>query len=126
MTLHRDEPAGGRACTASDIGSGKSNPNDARPPEEGRAFRGIRSIGPVSEASEPAGIEPGIYEHFKGARYEVLFVARHSETEEEFVVYRQLYGDHAHWVRPLAMFTEIVERDGRSVPRFARVDVDPV
>ena len=52
----------------------------------------------MSEASEPAVIEPGIYEHFKGARYEVLFVARHSETEEEFVVYRQLYGDHAHWV----------------------------
>ena len=80
----------------------------------------------MSEASAPGGIEPGVYEHYKGAAYEVLFIARHSETEEEFVVYRPLYGDHAHWVRPLAMFTEIVERDGRSVPRFARVDVDPV
>ncbi|MDR6905791.1 hypothetical protein J2X63_001477 [Agromyces sp. 3263] len=80
----------------------------------------------MSEASEPAVVQPGIYEHFKGARYEALFVARHSETEEEFVVYRQLYGDHAHWVRPLAMFTEMVVRDGRSVPRFAPVEADPV
>ena len=78
----------------------------------------------MSEASEPAAVEPGIYEHFKGARYEVLFVARHSETEEEFVVYRQLYGDRARWVRPAAMFTEVVERDGRRVPRFARMDDD--
>ncbi len=54
----------------------------------------------------------------------MLFVARHSETEEEFVVYRQLYGDYAHWVRPAAMFTELVERDGRTVPRFARVPDD--
>ena len=76
----------------------------------------------MSEASEPAVIEPGIYEHFKGARYEVLFVARHSETEGEFVVYRQLYGDHAHWVRPATMFTEVIERDCRRVPRFAPVD----
>ena len=77
-----------------------------------------------SSPAEPAAattIEPGVYEHFKGARYEVLVVARHSETEEQFVVYRQLYGDGAHWVRPLAMFTETVERDGRRVPRFARV-----
>ena len=77
----------------------------------------------ISEASDADGVEPGIYEHYKGSRYEVLFVARHSETEEEFVVYRQLYGDHAHWVRPVEMFTEAVERDGRMVPRFLRVDV---
>jgi len=76
----------------------------------------------VSEASEPAVIEPGIYEHFKGARYEVLFVARHSETEEEFVVYRQLYGDGGMWVRPLAMFLESVEVGGHAVPRFRRID----
>jgi hypothetical protein len=76
----------------------------------------------MSEANAPGAIEPGIYEHFKGARYEVLFVARHSETEEEFVVYRQLSGDHANWVRPAAMFTEVVDRDGRSVPRFAPVE----
>lgn len=74
--------------------------------------------------SEPAAapIEPGIYEHFKGAQYEVLFVARHSETEESFVVYRQLYGERSHWIRPATMFTETVEREGRTVPRFARID----
>jgi hypothetical protein len=76
----------------------------------------------VAAAAATAAIEPGVYEHFKGARYEVLVVARHSETEEEFVVYRQLYGDGAHWVRPLAMFTETVERDGRRMARFSRVD----
>jgi len=70
-------------------------------------------------------IEPGVYEHYKGARYEVLFVARHSETEELFVVYRQLYGDHAHWIRPATMFAELVERDGRTVSRFARVADSP-
>ena len=79
----------------------------------------------MSEASASTAIEPGVYEHYTGAAYEVLFVARHSETEEEFVVYRQLYGDHAHWVRPAAMFAELVERDGRTVPRFARVPGDP-
>ncbi|WP_308492227.1 DUF1653 domain-containing protein [Microbacterium terrisoli] len=67
------------------------------------------------------GVEPGIYEHFKGNRYEVVGVARHSETEEWFVYYRQLYGDYAFWVRPLDLFTEHVERDGYSGPRFRRV-----
>ena len=78
----------------------------------------------MSEASAAGVIEPGVYEHHTGAAYEVLFVARHSETEEEFVVYRQLYGDYAHWVRPAAMFAELVERDGRTVRRFARVPDD--
>jgi hypothetical protein len=76
----------------------------------------------AATATATAAIEPGVYEHFKGARYEVLLIARHSETEEEFVVYRQLGGDGAHWVRPLTMFTETVERDGRRTARFSRVD----
>ncbi len=75
---------------------------------------------PMSEPTAASRLEPGVYEHYKGARYEVLLVARHSETEEEFVVYRQLYGDHGAWVRPLAMFAETVQVDGRSVPRFRR------
>ncbi|MFC5792002.1 DUF1653 domain-containing protein [Agromyces tardus] len=79
----------------------------------------------MTEPTDAAAIEPGVYEHYKGARYEVLFVARHSETEEEFVVYRQLYGDGGHWVRPAAMFAETVERDGWIVPRFARVSPQP-
>ncbi len=66
-------------------------------------------------------IPPGRYRHYKGKDYEVMGVARHSETEEWVVVYRTLYGDFSWWVRPAAMFTEQVEVDGRWVPRFARV-----
>jgi hypothetical protein len=65
-------------------------------------------------------LEPGLYRHYKGKLYRVYTVARHSETEEELVVYRALYGDGGVWVRPLAMFTEIVERDGSTGQRFAR------
>jgi hypothetical protein len=64
----------------------------------------------------------GAYRHYKGNLYEVLGVARHSETEEEVVVYRALYGDGGLWVRPLAMFEETVLVDGRQVPRFAPVE----
>jgi len=53
--------------------------------------------------------------------YEVIGVARHSETEEPLVVYRTLYGNFDLWVRPLAMFTGVVQVDGRQVPRFERV-----
>lgn len=63
-------------------------------------------------------IQPGRYRHYKGNEYLVLGVARHSETEEELVVYRQDYGDLGLWVRPLAMFLEQVEADGRQLPRF--------
>lgn len=65
---------------------------------------------------------PGVYRHHKGQQYEVLGVARHSETEEEVVVYRALYGDRGLWIRPLAMFIENVEKRGVSVPRFSRID----
>ena len=67
-------------------------------------------------------VKAGRYRHYKGAEYEVFFVARHSETEEELVVYRTLYGDFSHWVRPLAMFIEMVNLDGREVPRFEYLD----
>jgi len=66
-------------------------------------------------------VEPGIYEHFKGQRYEVLAVGKHSETEEPLVFYRKLYDDYSFWARPLAMFEERVDRDGYSGPRFARI-----
>ena len=65
-------------------------------------------------------IEPGRYRHFKGQAYEVIGTARHSETEEEYVVYRALYGDGALWVRPRAMWDEQIERDGYVGPRFVR------
>lgn len=64
-------------------------------------------------------IPQGIYRHYKGNLYQVLHLARHSETEEWLVVYRALYDDFGVWVRPLAMFTETVEIDGKTVPRFA-------
>ena len=63
-------------------------------------------------------IKLGRYRHFKGREYEVLHLARHSETEEELVVYRALYGDFSVWVRPAAMWNETVERDGKVFPRF--------
>ena len=63
-------------------------------------------------------LKPGIYQHFKGNRYELLYVAKHSETLEPMVVYRALYGEGGVWVRPAAMWTEHVERDGYSGPRF--------
>ena len=65
-------------------------------------------------------IEPGLYRHYKGQDYEVLGVATHSETGESLVVYRALYGEFGLWVRPEAMFSEIVEVDGATVPRFAK------
>jgi hypothetical protein len=65
-------------------------------------------------------IQPGRYRHFKGEAYEVIGTARHSETEEEYVLYRALYGDGALWVRPRAMWDEQIERDGYIGPRFVR------
>ncbi|MGA1835968.1 DUF1653 domain-containing protein [Herbiconiux sp. 11R-BC] len=75
------------------------------------------------EAERPVApqVAPGRYRHYKGNDYEVIGVARHSETEEPLVVYRPLYGDGGLWVRPLAMFTETVEVSGAVVPRFARL-----
>ena len=66
-------------------------------------------------------IRPGRYRHFKGREYEVLGIARHSETEEELVVYRQLYGECSLWVRPASMWNELVTRDGRTQPRFVYI-----
>jgi hypothetical protein len=68
---------------------------------------------------KPSQLLPkGIYRHFKGSLYELLEQATHSETLEEYVVYRALYGEHGIWVRPLSMFSEQIERDGRSIARF--------
>ena len=68
-------------------------------------------------------VAPGRYRHYKGNEYTVLGVARHSETNEELVVYRPEYGERRLWVRPLAMFVELVEVEGgRVVPRFQRID----
>ena len=63
-------------------------------------------------------LRPGLYRHFKGNLYRVWGVVQHSETQEPLVLYQALYGAHGLWVRPLAMFTEQVTRDGVTCPRF--------
>ena len=64
----------------------------------------------------------GIYQHFKGNRYELIGIARHSETLEDLVVYRALYGEQRLWVRPITMWSETVEREGKSFPRFELIE----
>ncbi len=71
--------------------------------------------------NEKTSVQPGRYRHYKGNEYTVLGVARHGETNEALVVYRQEYGDHGLWVRPKQMFLETVSVDGRDVPRFQRL-----
>ena len=66
-------------------------------------------------------IKPGRYRHFKGNEDEVIGLARHSETQEEMVVYRALYGDFGLWVRPAQMWNETVERDGKTFRRFTYI-----
>ncbi len=69
-------------------------------------------------------LKPGKYRHFKGMEYELLGVASHSETLEPMVVYRALYGDGGLWVRPAAMWSETVKRDGYCGPRFRYIGDD--
>lgn len=67
-------------------------------------------------------IKPGRYRHFKGNEYEVIGIAKHSETMEEMVVYRAMYGECGLWVRPAAMWNETVERDGKVFKRFTYIE----
>ncbi len=68
-------------------------------------------------------IKKGIYKHFKGSEYEVIETATHSETQEEYVVYRALYGEKKVWIRPISMFLEEVDKPeiGYKGPRFVYV-----
>ena len=67
-------------------------------------------------------LKPGKYRHFKGNEYELLYIARHSETLEPMVVYKALYGEQGIWVRPAHMWTEQVERNGYIGPRFYKTE----
>ena len=67
-------------------------------------------------------IRPGLYRHFKGNMYRVLYNAKHSETMEDMVVYQALYGEKGIWVRPRAMFCEEITRDGKTFKRFEYID----
>ena len=67
-------------------------------------------------------IKAGRYRHFKGSEYEVLYLAKHSETLEPMVVYRALYGERGVWVRPASMWNETVERDGKTYRRFTYIE----
>ena len=103
--------------------------------EYGREEEGIRLGGHVIFKSQIRNVEflpsyeeavvtisPGRYRHFKGNEYEVIDIARHSETEEPMVVYRALYGEGGMWVRPAGMWNETVERGGKTYKRFYRLD----
>ena len=67
-------------------------------------------------------LKPGLYRHFKGNLYRLLYVAKHSETLEDMVVYQALYGEMGIWVRPASMWNEHVERDDYSGPRFCPIE----
>ena len=73
-------------------------------------------------SKEALALKKGLYEHFRGMKYQLLHIARHSETLEEMVVYQALYGDHGIWVRPLKMFIETIEHNGQRVPRFKALE----
>ena len=70
-----------------------------------------------------AELKAGRYRHFKGKEYEVITVAKDSETLEDMVVYRALYGEYGYWVRPLTMFCETVTVEGQTMPRFQYIGV---
>lgn len=79
----------------------------------------------LSKKAQEAGsmeIRPGKYRHFKGSEYEVIGLAHHSETMEEMVVYRALYGERGLWVRPARMWNETVNRDGKICARFTYIN----
>jgi cyclomaltodextrinase len=63
-------------------------------------------------------LEMGTYRHYKGKEYELIGIAKNSETLEDFVIYRALYGDHQLWIRPKAMFFEQIQKDGKQFSRF--------
>lgn len=77
----------------------------------------------MDELPEPPQLKPGIYEHYKGNRYEVIGVGLHTENLEPLVIYKPLYKTAVpYFVRPFDMFTDVVDSNGTTVPRFKKVD----
>ncbi|HBF37343.1 MAG TPA: DUF1653 domain-containing protein [Firmicutes bacterium] len=72
----------------------------------------------MNTESDTLSIKPGVYRHYKGKEYQVIGIARHSESLEVYVVYQELYGDKQLWVRPAKMFVEWVNLEGQKKPRF--------
>lgn len=95
-------------------------------PEEKEPVKPIEETVPSPAFAEPEPVPEeivkGKYRHFKGNEYEVVGFAKDSETTEKMVIYRALYGDHELWVRPYEMFREIIERDGKKIRRFERIE----
>ena len=81
----------------------------------------IDGNGGTAMEQNSSDFKPGRYRHFKGNEYELICLAKHSETREEMVVYRALYGEYGVWVRPKAMWNEVVEREGLRVKRFTYI-----
>lgn len=88
------------------------------------AYTNARLSQQKAEGEAAAAIRPGRYRHFKGKEYRVLYTATHSETMEPMVVYQALYGEWGIWVRPAAMWNELVTRDGITLPRFTYLGED--
>ena len=88
------------------------------------AYTNARLSQRKAEGEAAAAIRPGRYRHFKGKEYRVLYTATHSETMEPMVVYQALYGEWGIWVRPAAMWNELVTRDGITLPRFTYLGED--
>lgn len=78
-------------------------------------------VGTAASKSTTESVKPGRYRHYRGKDYEVFFVARHSETLEDFVVYRQLHEPFGYWIRPKKMFLGFVIVNGKKIPRFRYV-----
>ena len=93
-----------------------SDPRDPPAPAPRPSVPGPEPVQPAP----PGAPRPGTFEHYKGASYRVIDLARHSETEEWLVLYRPLYGEGGLWARPLAMFTETVATAAGPRPRFRR------
>lgn len=83
---------------------------------------GIAPLITASSMAESTEVSPGIYRHYKGKDYKVIGIGMHTETEEQLVLYQSQYGNFDLWARPVSMWNEQVEYEGKILPRFTRID----